>query len=98
WDGALARAPLAPAWPRPAYLAAARRILAYLAAGDAYQVNLTQPWAAPLSAPAWALYARLARSHPVPHGAYLDVGPAALLANSPELFLRRRGCAVETRP
>src|SRR6185295_20340704 len=49
WDGALARAPLAPAWPRPAYLAAARRILAYLAAGDAYQVNLTQPWAAPLS-------------------------------------------------
>src|SRR5207247_2207513 len=39
-----------------------------------------------------------ARRHPVPHGAYLDVGQACLLANSPELFLRRRGERVETRP
>ena len=98
WDGALARAPLAPLLPRERYLAAVRRILDYLAAGDVYQVNLTQPWAAPLAAPAWALFAALARRHPVPHGAYLDVGGACLLANSPELFLRRRGERIETRP
>jgi para-aminobenzoate synthetase component I len=79
-------------------LASVRRILDYLAAGDAYQVNLTQPFAAPLAAPAWALFTRLARRHPVPHGAYLDVGGAALVANSPELFLRRRGPCIETRP
>jgi anthranilate/para-aminobenzoate synthase component I len=34
----------------------------------------------------------------VPHAAYLDVGDAQLVANSPELFLRRRGARVETRP
>src|SRR5207237_1037673 len=98
WDGALARAPLAPLLPRERYLAAVRRILDYLAAGDVYQVNLTQPYAAPLAAPPWALFAALARRHPVPHGAYLDVGAASILANSPELFLRRRGDRVETRP
>src|SRR5207247_9853715 len=78
--------------------AAVRRILDYLAAGDAYQVNLTQPFTAPLAGPAWTLYARLATRHPVPHHAYLDLGEAQLLVNSPELFLRRRGARIEPRP
>jgi para-aminobenzoate synthetase component 1 len=98
WDGPLASGPLVPLVSPARQLASVRRILDYLAAGDAYQVNLTQPFAAPLAAPAWALFTRLARRHPVPHGAYLDVGGAALVANSPELFLRRRGPCIETRP
>ena len=98
WRGALAGAPLAPRLPRERHLAAVQRILDYLAAGDAYQVNLTQPFSAPLEAPPWALYQRLARGHPVPYGAYLDLGGMQLLANSPELFLRRRGERIETRP
>src|SRR5437762_2114387 len=64
WGGPLATAPLAPLLPRARYLAAVRRILDYLAAGDVYQVNLTQPYAAPLAAPAWALFAARARRHP----------------------------------
>src|SRR5207245_9036428 len=77
---------------------AVRRILDYLAAGDAYQVNLTQPFTAPLAGPAWTLYARLATRHPVPHRVYLDLGDAPLVVNSPELFLRRRGARIETHP
>ncbi len=96
--GPLARAPLAPLLPRAQYLDAVRRILAYLAAGDAYQVNLTQPFVAPLIGPARALYARLARAHPTQYGAYLDLGGVELVSNSPELFLRRRGTRLETRP
>jgi para-aminobenzoate synthetase component 1 len=98
WDGPVGAGPLAPLWPASSHLAAVRRILGYLAAGDAYQVNLTVPFAAPLAAPAWALHAALARRHPVPYGAYLDLGDARLVVNSPELFLRRRGARVETRP
>jgi para-aminobenzoate synthetase component 1 len=94
----LASGPLAPLLPPPRYRDAVRRILAYLDAGDAYQVNLTQPFVAPLVGPAWALYARLARTHPAAYGAYLDLGDAAIVANSPELFLRRRGMRLETRP
>jgi para-aminobenzoate synthetase component 1 len=98
WAGPLSRGSLEALLPRERYLAAVRRILAYLEAGDAYQVNLTLPFTAPLAAPPWVLYEHLARRHPTPHGAYLDVGSAQLVANSPELFLRRRGPRVETRP
>ena len=94
----LAAARLAPALPADVHLARVRRILDYLAAGDAYQVNFTQPFGAPLVAPAWALFARLAHAHPAPYGAYLDLGDRQLVCNSPELFLRRRGTHVETRP
>jgi para-aminobenzoate synthetase component 1 len=98
WNRPLAAAPLAPLAPAASYLEAVRRVLAYLAAGDVYQVNLTQPFAAPLAGPPWALFVALARRHAMPYGAYLDLGEACLVANSPELFLRRRGDRVETRP
>ena len=97
-DGPLAAAPLAALVAPERHRANVRRILDYLAAGDAYQVNLTQPFAAPLAVPAWRLFAALAACHPVPHAAYLDISDAQLVANSPELFLRRRGARVETRP
>ena len=97
WNGPLG-GPLAPLLAPARYRDAVARILGYLAAGDVYQVNLTQPFTAPLLAPAWALAARLGRQHPVPYGAYLDLGSTQLVANSPELFLRRRGRRVETRP
>jgi len=97
-DGPVARGPLAAVVAPEHYRGSVRRILDYLAAGDAYQVNLTQPFAAPLAAPAARLFTELAARHPVPHAAYLDLGDAQLVANSPELFLRRRGTRVETHP
>jgi len=98
WDGPLAATELQATFDRDAYRAAVARIHAYLRAGDVYQVNLTQPFTAPLRAPAWALYARLAARHPAAYTAYLDLGDAQVVANSPELFLRRRGVEVETHP
>ena len=97
-DGALAHAPLAALVPPERHRANVRRILDYLAAGDAYQVNLTQPFVAPLAVPAWRLFTALDACHRVPHAAYLDVGDAQLVVNSPELFLRRRGARIETHP
>jgi para-aminobenzoate synthetase component 1 len=98
WRGTLGGAPLRAAMPAATYHAAVRRILDDLAAGDCYQVNLTQPFTAPLVGPPWALFARLARRHPAPYSAYLDLGERIVIANSPELLLRRRGLRVETRP
>jgi para-aminobenzoate synthetase component 1 len=97
-EGPIAGGPLGALVPADGHRASVRRILDYLAAGDAYQVNLTQPYTAPLAAPAWRLFAALATRHPVPHAAYVDLGDAQLVANSPELFLRRRGARVETHP
>ena len=98
WRGPLAEQELVAGFHREAYRAAIARIHAYLRAGDVYQVNLTQPFTVPLVGPAWALYARLASGHPAPYTAYLDLGEVQVVANSPELFLRRRGSHLETHP
>jgi para-aminobenzoate synthetase component 1 len=98
WYGPLGASPLEAAWPAARWIDGVRRIRHWLAAGDCYQVNLTQPFTAPLAGPAWALFATLATAHPVPWCAYLDLGDRQVVANSPELLLRRRGRRVETRP
>jgi para-aminobenzoate synthetase component 1 len=94
WTGVLATGELRATFERDAYRAAVGRILDYLRAGDAYQVDLTQAFTVPLLGPAWALFGRLA----APHGAYVDLGDAQVVCASPELFLRRRGAHLETRP
>jgi para-aminobenzoate synthetase component 1 len=90
-----ARWELAPA----TYRARVERVLEYLRAGDAYQVNLSHRLRAPVEeAAAAALYLRLRAAAPAPLGAFLHTGAGALLGNSPELFLDVRPGAVETRP
>jgi len=93
-------APLCPrsSFSRAGYLAAVQRVQEYIAAGDVYQVNLSQRFRAPLDAPPAALFARMATRHPAPWAAYLDGGPFALLSSSPECFLQRRGARVSTFP
>jgi para-aminobenzoate synthetase component 1 len=98
WMGPLGAGDLTASLDRVAYHRAVATIREYLRAGDVYQVNLTQPFTAPLAGPAWALFARLVARHPAPYAAFVDLGTRQVVANSPELFLRRRGDAVETRP
>ncbi len=79
-------------------------ILELLRAGECYQVNLTRRLTCsdhPLDAA--ALFERLARTHPAPHLGFLRVrlpgtGAVAVVAASPERYLRVDGHAVETRP
>jgi para-aminobenzoate synthetase component 1 len=70
--------------------------------GDVYQVNLCRRLSAPLPAgfDILGLAAALADANPAPHAATvrLDSIGLAIASASPELFLRRRGEAVETRP
>jgi len=73
-----------------------------IAAGDVYQANLCRRLSAPLP-PGFdvlALARRLARRNPAPYAAtvVLDTAGVAVASASPELFLRRRGDRVETRP
>lgn len=83
---------------RPAYEAAVRRVLQYIAAGDCYQVNLSHRLSTPLNDAPWSVYQRLRAASPAPYAAYLDCGDHHVLSSSPELFLRIRGREVETRP
>jgi anthranilate/para-aminobenzoate synthase component I len=94
-------AALAPDHDARLYLEGARRVLAYLAAGDAYQVNLARRVSAPFAGAAVELAAALRARAPAPFGALIASadGAAALVGNSPERFLALDGGgAVETRP
>jgi para-aminobenzoate synthetase component 1 len=83
---------------REAYEAHVDRVLAYIAAGDIYQANLSMRLDAPLAASALTTYGLLRAAQPVPFGGYFDLGDVQVLSNSPELFLRRRGDRIETCP
>lgn len=88
----------APNFPRGDYLAAVRRVRDYIAAGDVYQVNLTQRFSAPRPADPFALYQRLRATNPAPFAAYLDLADVQVLSSSPERFLSLHGRHIETRP
>lgn len=83
---------------RAAHCAAVQRALEYIAAGDIYQVNLSQRLSLQLPiTPARA--AQLIRSnHPARHGAYLSWPDLAVISTSPELFLRVANGEVLTSP
>jgi anthranilate/para-aminobenzoate synthase component I len=64
------------------------RAIAYIRAGDVFQVNLSQRFTVPLPAGPIDVADRLRRVSPARYGAFLDFGDHAILCNSPELFLR----------
>ncbi|MBN7798814.1 aminodeoxychorismate synthase component I [Parahaliea mediterranea] len=84
---------------RPEYARAFDRIADYIRAGDCYQVNLAQRFAASYSGDPWQAYTWLRREAGAPYSAYLALGDGdALLSLSPERFITLRGNRVETRP
>jgi len=86
------------AMDRTAYMAGVERVREYIRRGDIYQANFTQQFAVATADAPLSLYWRLREMNPAPFGAYLDVGNFQILSSSPELLLRVRGRAVETRP
>ena len=83
---------------RESYMAAVERVKAYLAAGDAYQVNLSQRFQSPYEGDTWSLYLRLREANPAPFAAYLGFPELQVLSASPEEFLRLDGGRVRVRP
>jgi para-aminobenzoate synthetase/4-amino-4-deoxychorismate lyase len=97
---------------RDEYIESIGRVREFIAAGDTYQVNYTVRGRYDLApagaraagaAPAQAIspleyFFALAIRQPVPYAAYLDIGEAQIISLSPEMFLRREGRHLESRP
>lgn len=82
------------------YLDGVRRVLDYLRAGDAFQVNLSRRWDARIDAdldPA-DLYAALQQRNPAPFAGLMHWGDAAVISSSPERLLSIDGGIAQTRP
>jgi para-aminobenzoate synthetase len=84
---------------REQYLADIARSQAKLAAGESYEVCLTDQISTDASPEPFDLYRNLRRSNPAPFAAYLKLGEVAVVSSSPERFLSvDRDRRVEARP
>jgi para-aminobenzoate synthetase component 1 len=80
------------------YMKAVNRVREYIAAGDVFQVNLSQRFQADLEIPPYELYKRLKRVNPAPFASYINFPGVTIVSASPERFLKVQGDLVETRP
>ncbi|HEV7893411.1 MAG TPA: aminodeoxychorismate synthase component I [Pyrinomonadaceae bacterium] len=87
-----------PSETRDAYERNVREVREAIARGNTYQVNYTFRLRTRFRGDAFAFYERLRAAQPTRFGAYLDAGRFKILSASPELFFRRRGSRILTRP
>jgi anthranilate synthase component 1 len=70
----------------------------YIAAGDIYQVVLSQRFEAPLAADPFTVYRALRHVNPSPYMYFLRIGDRSIVGSSPEMLVRVEGRRVETHP
>ena len=83
---------------RHAYETAVQRIRDYIAAGDVYQVNLSQRFETRFQGNSFGFFRALYERNPAPFFAFLNAGDHQLVSTSPERFLHLQDRRVETRP
>src|SRR6202020_2797243 len=80
------------------YLAMVARAKDYIAAGDAFQIVLSQRFPSRFALPAFALYRALRRVNPSPYLCFLDFGGFQIVCSSPEILVRVHDGKVVIRP
>ena len=80
------------------YLDAIKKIKNYIKAGDTYQINYTIKFKFRLRGTANALYQALRQTQPVEFGAFLNFPKLKIVSSSPELFVKRQGDTLVSKP
>ncbi|WP_346356014.1 anthranilate synthase component I [Azotosporobacter soli] len=80
------------------YCAKVLRAKEYIAAGDAFQIVLSQESRRPLDCHPFQLYRRLRRVNPSPYMFYLNFGQHQVLGASPERLVKLEDGVVSTHP
>jgi para-aminobenzoate synthetase/4-amino-4-deoxychorismate lyase len=80
------------------FVNALHRVREYIAAGDIYQVNYTMKLLFDFKGSAELLYLLLRKNQSVAYGAYIRNGAEITQSFSPELFFRKSGDEITTRP
>ncbi|HWR43333.1 aminodeoxychorismate synthase component I [Sporomusa sp.] len=83
---------------REGHCAMVQQGIDYIAAGDIFQVNLTQRFNAKVTVPPYELYRYLRHINPAPFASYLNFGEVIVASASPERYLLVTDKMVETRP
>ena len=80
------------------YIKAVKKIKSYIAAGDVYQINFSRRIEAEGVFPADRLYLKLRKVNPTSFSGFFDTGDFCILSNSPELFIKKKGCMITSLP
>ncbi|MFZ3044547.1 MAG: aminodeoxychorismate synthase component I [Desulfatirhabdiaceae bacterium] len=83
---------------QPVYEEAIQTIRDYIAAGDVYQVNMSQRFMMRFEGDAFGLFEALYKKNPAPFFAFIHAGDHQVVSTSPERFVLRSQNRVETRP
>jgi len=70
----------------------------YIAAGDIYQVVLSQRFEAEVGADPFTVYRALRHVNPSPYMFFIRMGGVSVVGSSPEMLVRVEGSRVETHP
>jgi len=70
----------------------------YIAAGDIFQVQISQRFSLDTTSNPFDIYRALRRINPSPYMFYLKYGDLHVVGSSPEVLVRLEGTRVETRP
>jgi anthranilate synthase component 1 len=70
----------------------------YIAAGDIYQVVLSQRFEADVTADPFTVYRALRHVNPSPYMYFIRMGGVSVVGSSPEMLVRVEGSRVETHP
>jgi anthranilate synthase component 1 len=77
---------------------AVRRAKEHIAAGDVYQVVLSQRFDAEVAADSFTVYRALRHVNPSPYMYFMRLGGLSVVGSSPEMLVRVEGRRVETHP
>src|SRR5215467_1201941 len=80
------------------YLGAVQKAKEYIAAGDIFQVVLSQRFEVDLPTPPFEIYRALRIVNPSPYMYYLKMPETTIVGSSPEMLVRVRGRQLEYRP
>jgi len=83
---------------REAFEQMVRTAKEHIAAGDIYQVVLSQRFEAEVTADPFTVYRALRHVNPSPYMYFLKVGDRSIVGSSPEMLVRVEGTRVETHP
>src|SRR5262249_39115508 len=83
---------------REAFEESVRTAKEYIAAGDIYQVVLSQRFEAEVAADPFTVYRALRHVNPSPYMYFVRMAGISIVGSSPEMLVRVEGSRVETHP
>jgi para-aminobenzoate synthetase component 1 len=93
-----AQSPYMSHFTKESYCAMVEKAIAYIGAGDIFQVNVSQRFSADLTVSPFELYRYLRHINPAPFASYLNFGEVVVASASPERYLALKDRKIETRP